>query len=197
MDDVQLATMVARSPLDGHVEAFAELSNSEVQVRALPLARHLNLRIGAGDVHLVADELGQELPMQACTFSSSAVASVVWLGPDEWLIIDKSGVPGLEGRLRNAIAGADAAVVDQSGQRVSVLVTGHAAGLLAKGTAIDMHPDAFAHGSAVQSHLGQTIVVLLARDERATAIEILVRSSFARYLADWLVDAAQDPSATA
>ncbi|KGJ72714.1 hypothetical protein GY21_13470 [Cryobacterium roopkundense] len=199
MDDTQLDTLVARNPLDGHAGAFAAVSNSVTQIRSLPLARHLNLRLAADEVHLVATELGQALPTRACTFSSSEVASVVWLGPDEWLVIDTStdpatrGGPGLEERLRRVLAGTRAAIVDQSGQRVSVLVTGDAAGLLAKGTAIDMHPDAFPDGSALQSHLAQTIVVLLARERGA--IEILVRSSFARYLADWLVDAASDPAA--
>jgi sarcosine oxidase subunit gamma len=40
--------------------------------------------------------------------------------------------------------------------------------------------------------LGQTGVILLAVDGGGTDYRILVRSSFARYLADWLLDATEE-----
>jgi sarcosine oxidase subunit gamma len=44
----------------------------------------------------------------------------------------------------------------------------------------------------VQTTLGQAGVVLLSLDESATHYQLLVRSSFARYLATWLLDAATE-----
>jgi sarcosine oxidase, subunit gamma len=62
--------------------------------------------------------------------------------------------------------------------------------VLATGCAIDLHPRAFPAGSAVQTTLGLAGVVLLALG--GTEYEILVRTSYARYLADWLLDAAAE-----
>jgi sarcosine oxidase subunit gamma len=44
----------------------------------------------------------------------------------------------------------------------------------------------------VQTTLGLAGVVLLALDDTATHYQLLVRSSFARYLATWLLDAATE-----
>jgi sarcosine oxidase subunit gamma len=68
--------------------------------------------------------------------------------------------------------------------------------VLATGCAIDLHPRAFPAGSAAQTTLGLAGVVLLALDDGvdggATHYHVLVRSSFARYLAAWLLDAASE-----
>lgn len=194
-DDTQPDPLQARGPLDGHRSALAARSSTEVRIAVLPGERHYNVRVnpdGAGGAAL-AGLLGRPVPARPSTWVDSDVGTVVWLGPDEWLVIDRAGGSDLEERLRAAVLGHGGAVVEQSGQRVSILVTGNAAGLLAKGTSIDLHPLAFPKGTAAQSFLGQTIVVLLARADDSSEIEILVRSSFARYLADWLVDAAGDP----
>jgi len=50
----------------------------------------------------------------------------------------------------------------------------------------------FGGGAAAQTTLGQTGVILLAVDGSGAEHRILVRSSFARYLADWLLDAAEE-----
>ncbi len=52
----------------------------------------------------------------------------------------------------------------------------------------------FPAGSAVQTTLGLAGVVLLALDDAGDDYLLLVRSSFARYLADWLLDAATEYS---
>ncbi|TDW29447.1 sarcosine oxidase subunit gamma [Cryobacterium psychrophilum] len=197
-DSTLVRSLQACGALDRYRDAFTSIASALVGVEVLPLARHYNVRVAADAVGgtLLVALLGSALPTMASTWIETSVGTVIWLGPDEWLVVEGIGQVGLEGRLRNAVIENDGAVVEQSGQRVSFLVTGDAAGLLTKGTSIDLHPAAFPAGTAVQSFLGQTIVVLLARNDSATEIEILVRSSFARYLADWLLDAASDPLAT-
>jgi sarcosine oxidase, subunit gamma len=83
------------------------------------------------------------------------------------------------------------AAVDVSAQRTTIRLRGtHARDVLAKGCSIDLHPREFRPGEAVQTILGQAAVVLVALSEDATDYRILVRSSFAQYLAAWLLDAA-------
>ena len=60
-------------------------------------------------------------------------------------------------------------------------------GLLARPAPTGVRP-----GTAAQTMLGQAGVVLIALDDTGTDYRILVRASFARYLADWLIDAATE-----
>ena len=82
-----------------------------------------------------------------------------------------------------------------SGQRTTLRLSGsHGRDVLGKGCALDLHPSVFGGGAAAQTTLGQAGVILLAVDGSGADYRILVRSSFARYLADWLLDAAEEYS---
>jgi sarcosine oxidase subunit gamma len=80
-------------------------------------------------------------------------------------------------------------VVDVSANRTTMALTGPAArDVLEGGCSIDLHPRAFGTGSCAQTLLARAGVILL-----ATSAEpeywILVRPSFAAYVATWLLDA--------
>ena len=117
---------------------------------------------------------------------------VVWLGPDEWLLTSERERPeDLEARIRDAVVPLGGAAVDVSAQRIAIRLTGsRVRDLLAKGCAIDLHPRVFGRGRSAQSTLGLAAVVLLALGDGGDDFLVLVRSSFAGYLAEWLLDAA-------
>ncbi len=179
------------APLQFWSERFAALPDG-VQIVAEPFVAMADLRTDptgpAADA--VAAHLGVALPPRP-SWAEGDTARVIWLGPDEWLVTSPFRSPqDLEAGLRAAV-GAGGAVVDVSAQRTTLrLRGGHVRDVLATGCAIDLHPRAFPAGSAAQTVLGQAGVVLLALDDTATHYQLLVRSSFARYLAAWLVDAA-------
>ena len=101
----------------------------------------------------------------------------------------------MTGRLRSAAGSEHASVVDVSAQRTTLLLGGpRVRDLLALGCAVDLHPRSFAGGDCVQTLLALTGVTILVRDDAASDFLVLVRASFAGYLAAWLTDAAQDPS---
>jgi sarcosine oxidase subunit gamma len=50
----------------------------------------------------------------------------------------------------------------------------------------------FGPGAAAQTMFGQAGVVLIPLSDNGTDYRIIVRSSFAGYLADWLIDAAEE-----
>lgn len=139
----------------------------------------------------VAGHLGVDLPTTPSTFVETDTVRVIWLGPDEWLVASPFRTPGeLEAGLREAVAGRGA-VVDVSGQRTTLRLTGeHVRDILSGGCSVDLHPRVFRRGAGAQTLLGLASVVLLALDDTATRYEVLVRSSFASYLASWLLDAA-------
>ena len=68
--------------------------------------------------------------------------------------------------------------------------------VLAKGCSIDLHPRVFGRGTQRQTMLGQAGVVLLALSDAGDDYASWSASSFAGYLADWLLDAALEFSTT-
>jgi sarcosine oxidase subunit gamma len=164
-------------PLDAWADRFAALP-AGVRISAEPFVAMADVRVDPAG----AAALG--LPTTPNTWVARGDGRAIWLGPDEWLVTSPSLRPQ---ELADAVAGA----VDVSGQRTTLRLAGeHARTVLATGCALDLHPRAFPAGSAAQTLLGLAGVVLLALD--GTEYEILVRSSYARYLADWLLDAAAE-----
>lgn len=134
--------------------------------------------------------LGCPLPAP-CTETSSADANVLWLGPDEFLVLTTS--TALPQQLRDAIGDEFASVIDVSAQRTTLLLDGpgtQVRDVLAQGCAIDLDPRVSPPGTCVQTLIAQAGVVL--RVLGPTSISLLVRPSFAPYLADWLADACSE-----
>ena len=189
-------TLTRRSPLQDWDSRFTNLPES-VQVTEEPFTVMVDLWVdpsGAGGA-AAANALGVgTLPATPSTVSDGSDATVIWFGPQEWLITSAGQASeDLEGRLRAAVAEYDGAAVDVSAQRTTVRLRGaHARDVLAKGCSLDLHPPVFGPGAAAQTTLGLAGVVLIPLDDRGSDYRILVRSSFARYLAEWLIDAAQE-----
>ncbi|HEX2132420.1 MAG TPA: sarcosine oxidase subunit gamma family protein [Actinophytocola sp.] len=118
---------------------------------------------------------------------------VLWLGPDEWLVVGPPGdAPAIETLLRQGIGDGHGSVVDVSANRTTLSVAGpHARDVLAKGCSIDLHPSVFAPGHCAQTLLARAQVILRQVDAEPT-YHVLVRGSFAPYLAEWLADATRE-----
>ncbi|WP_344932828.1 sarcosine oxidase subunit gamma [Sphaerisporangium flaviroseum] len=158
------------SPLAG----FDGITDARLRVREIPFLRQTVIRADPG-------RLGPQWPVEPGTWLRSGEADVLWLGPDEWLAI---GDPGLT-------PSPEMAVTDVSALRTTLLVAGPGArDLLAHGCALDLHPSVFGPGRCAQTMLARANVVLVARED--DEFWVLVRASFARYLADWITDAAVD-----
>jgi sarcosine oxidase, subunit gamma len=188
-------TLQSTSPLQPWAAKFAKLPNS-VAIVEEPFVTMVDVRVdpsGPGAT-AAAELLGVQLPTAVSTYAKSGDTTVIWLGPDEWLVTGTAlAGPELEARLREALAPHGGVAVDVSGQRTMLKLRGaHSRDVLAKGCALDLHPQVFGEGTAAETMLGQAGVILLALNATADDYRILVRSSFARYLADWLLDAAEE-----
>jgi sarcosine oxidase subunit gamma len=182
-----------RSPLTDAAGRLAEATRAAggaVSLAEVPFLTQINLRLDPKSpaAEAVALELGVALPTGPGAARSGEL-TVLWLGPDEWLVVGPPGSEaGLESRLRSAIGDEHAAVVDVSAQRTTLRVAGpRARDLLATGCALDLHPRAFGEGACAQTMLARAQVVLVGRE--AVVFWVLVRASFAAYLVDWLIDA--------
>jgi len=192
-------TAPLRSPLArvaDRLAAATRTSGGAIRLAELPFLAQINVRLDAKSAAAEAVGLALDLPLplQPNTVVRAGELTAVWLGPDEWLLVGPRGSErDLESRIREAAGDEPVGVTDVSAQRTTLLITGpRARDLLAHGCPLDLHPRAFGPGSSAQTTLGRTQVVLVARDERRAGFWVLVRSSFAGYLTDWLLDAATE-----
>jgi sarcosine oxidase, subunit gamma len=188
-------TRTATSPLQGYSEKFAHLAPT-VTLSEEPFVAMVDL--WADPDGLAASQasaiLGLDLPTTPSTYVSNDTVTVIGMGPEEWLITaGASSAAALETALRAAVGEHGGAAIDVSAQRTTLRLSGpDAREVLAKGCSLDLHPKVFTKGTAAQTMLGLAGVVLIALDAAGTDYRILVRASFARYLADWLIDAAEE-----
>ena len=102
---------------------------------------------------------------------------VLWLGPDEWLVLG-----GTEADFPDALS-----AVDVSANRVAFELRGDGArDVLARGSSLDLDAEQFPVGACAQTLLARAEVIL---HRTADAYVIFVRPSFAPYLRAWLDDA--------
>ena len=174
-------------PLEAWTAALAELPDA-VRITPEPYVAMVDVRVPTpvADATTVA---GTPLPTTPDTWTPTADGRLVWLGPDEWLLTSTGAAPHLlEEELREQLRPVGGTAVDVSAQRIGLRISGaRAREVLAKGCSVDLHPRAFPAGRSAQTTLGLAGVVLLALGEDDFAV--LVRSSFAGYLATWLLDA--------
>ncbi|HJX43013.1 MAG TPA: sarcosine oxidase subunit gamma family protein, partial [Geodermatophilus sp.] len=156
-----------------------------------PYVAMVDVRLGAVPAEASA-ALGVDLPTAPNTWVPAGTGRAVWLGPDEWLLSSTTETPEeLEARVRAAALELGGSATDVSAQRIGLRLTGaRVRDLLAKGCSIDLHPRVSRRGSSAQTLIGQAGVVLLTLSDAGDDVVVLVRSSFAGYLADWLLDAA-------
>jgi sarcosine oxidase subunit gamma len=184
------------SPLHRLAEPFAAASAMPAVVRLaeVPHRTQLTLRVAPGTPAAAAVEaaLGAALPVTPNRAAEAGDVDVLWMGPDEWLVVAPADDrAGLIARLRAAADGHHATVVDVSAQRTIVELSGSAAAeVLARGCALDLHPRAFGPGRCAQTALARAGVILLAR--AGGAWWLFVRASFAEYLGEWLLDASAE-----
>jgi sarcosine oxidase subunit gamma len=164
--------MIRRSPLEG-----VRLIDG---VREVPFLAQLDVRM---------DAPASSLPTEPNTVAGDATSAALWLGPDEWLVV---GPPGSERRLKVEFREAGASVVDVSANRTTLELSGpHARELLEFGCPIDLHPHAFGPGRCAQTLLARAnVLIWFVTDEPEPVYRLLVRPSFATYVAAWLADAA-------
>jgi sarcosine oxidase, subunit gamma len=153
----------------------------------------INLRGRPSDTTFLAaagSVLDCRLPVSPNTVQTAGDLTVLWLGPDEWLVLTPPGAEAAIGaRLREALAGVHAAVTDVSGNHARLRLSGNRArDVIAKGCSLDLHPRRFRPGQCAQTLIVRCGVILHQIDDRPS-YDLLPRRSFAEYLWMWLSDA--------
>jgi sarcosine oxidase subunit gamma len=181
------ATMAKRDP----ALAGRAFSASGASLAVLPPAERISLRAPAASVDGLFKALGVDLPQKPKTSAAADGRSALWLGPDEWLIIDEAGKDPL----------ADCADVKElhsavgiSHRNIAIAVTGAAAAAaINAGCPQDLSLAAFPVGACSRTILGKIEIVLLRTAEDSFRVECW--RSFSDYAWTFLTEAAKDAAA--
>ena len=140
------------------------------------------------------------LPTACGNVTGSGDTSVLWLGPEEFLVVapmeaHESLGGDLIQALREALAEGEGQVVDLSANRTTLELSGpRASAVLEKGCALDLHPRVFKPGTALSTEIGGIPAILWKTAD--DTYRIFPRASFAEFLGRWLLDAMREYAST-
>lgn len=156
----------------------------------------LNIRGGKALAAGIKAHTGCNFPPAANSVNSAGARHLVWLGPDEALLLCEAGKEEeLQRLLKAEFAGTHHAVTNVTDGLCALQLDGAAVRqVLAKGCALDLHPSAFVTGQCAQTMVSHAGVTLIAID--ADSFLLICRTSFAPYMVDWLQDAALEYGVT-
>lgn len=185
---------IRQTPLHHYLGQTSGPSDAGVIVRELAFQGFLTLR-GDGNHEPfrkeVKEVLGVDLPIESCTFANSVDRAVYWLGPSEWLVLVASETEGaIEATLRRVLTG-HYSIVDVSGGQTLINLSG--AGVekvLKKSCTYDFHPRHFPSGRCVQTNFALAIALVSRKSNES--FDVVIRRSFADYVAKWLLDAGRE-----
>jgi sarcosine oxidase, subunit gamma len=187
-----MADQVAqRGPLDGYESAFTALSKAGLRVAVVAQPTQINLRGQASDLTSAVAEAcgGLALASAVNEVTTRGAWHCLGLGPDEWFLVGPTGMGAeISARLAHSLSAHHASVVDVSSNRVVLDIGGSTSKtLFAALTSFDIED--LKHDGCAQTMLAKTQVSLQALDNGAK-MRVYVRSSFASYLADVILDTA-------
>lgn len=170
-------------PLSG-----AHGGSAHVGLQPAPPAERISLRARAEDVPALSSALDLPLPTAPKTSARSGSRVALWLGPDEWLVIDE----GAGGLMRSAAAsGALASATDVSHRNTAILISGPGAeATLNGGCPLDLSQKAFPVGACARTIFGKIEVVILRSGETQFRLECW--RSFSDYAFGLLQQTASD-----
>jgi len=168
----------ARSPLERRADDLALIGAG-----LLPFLVQVDLRVDPS--HAARSPF--PLPLDPNTAWHDPNNSVLWLGPDEWLILG-SGEPEdeLVRDLEADFGGVPHSIVDVSANRVCLALIGDDRfDLLSHVCSLDFDARLWGPERCAQTMLGRAPAIIF---ERTGTTPILVRPSFAEYLVDLLLE---------
>ena len=162
--------------------------SSAVRLEAAPPAERISLRVGESEVPALSQAFGLDLPVKPKTSTTAKGRTALWLGPDEWLVIDEG-----KGGLMQAAAtsGVPHSAVDISHRNTAILVSGPGAvQAINAGCPQDLSLAAFPVGACSRTVLAKVEIVLLRTAEDAFRVEVW--RSFSDYAFGLLAEGAGD-----
>lgn len=172
-------TMTRRDPFAG--ERVANRSCSLEM--AVPMTR-MSIRALDGEDPALTDWLGIKLPHNPSASIAKDGRHALWIGPDEWFILDETEDHSLNS---TDLPDGEFSVVDVSHRNVAITVSGPGAEqALNGGCPRDLSLEAFPVGACARTVIGKAEIILYRREESTFHVEVW--RSFAKYTFNYLRD---------
>ena len=167
--------------------------HGNIKIQELPFINKINLRFDPRNknyMSLCDKILGIILPTKPNTYSKNEKVKSLWLGPDEWLIVNESK-NDLFSKLTNELKEEETSVTDVSENRTVIRLTGEKIFiLLSKFLTLDLDNNLFNQSCCAQT-LFVKVPSLLIRNNNENEIpeiDIFINRSHANYIYNLLVD---------
>jgi sarcosine oxidase, subunit gamma len=179
MPEAQIAERTA--PLAGRMAATAQVTITPAEP-----AFRLSLRARPDAVSALSKALGIALPTKPKSCETKTTRSALWLGPDEWLVIDSAKNPAAELAKVKSLHSA----VDISHRNTAITVSGASAeATLSAGCPQNLSLKAFPVEACSRTVLGKVEIVLLRTGAQTFRVECW--RSFSDYVTTYLSEAAR------
>lgn len=191
-----------RSPLDralvaGSYGAQGDAGVSLTDIHNFDLVQVMARRGKAGEMAKAAQARFGIAAPETPKAVDTADATLIWSGPDQFLVLSKGGKHTIEA-LAPVFVGS-ASLSEQSHARALIGISGEKArAMLAKLSSIDLHPDVFGVGAAAATSMDHTSVTLWRggdHDDQAV-FNLLVFATFAESLWHTILDSAAEYGVT-
>jgi sarcosine oxidase subunit gamma len=168
-------------------------------LKVLPPATRFAFHGGAPAQSTALPVWGPAFSQEACRANAHALRATLWLGPDEYLLLDfgtaslATGAGALEtlGALEQALTDVPHALVDISHRQFALEVSGpHAATILSGACPLDLDLAEFPIGMCTRTVLAKADIVLWRT--RKDAFHLEVWRSFAGYVTGLLAEIASE-----
>lgn len=129
----------------------------------------------------IATALGMKCSTQPGIVNSDGKTQVCWNGPNSWIVVGSDAeagrAPGELFKVLQDAVGELGAVVDQSHGRCGLRLSGlHARRVMAKNTAIDLHPRVFGPGQCAMTSVAHMNATVIQVDDTPTYDLFVIRS---------------------
>mgnify|MGYP001385904188 CR=1 FL=1 len=170
--------------------------HAEIKFQELPFMTKINLRGNPNEKNFMSsasETLNTRLPIRPNTYITINSLKIIWLGPNEWLIIDEKedDKENLFSKLENSFGSQDVSVTDVSENRTVIRITGAKLFiLLAKFLTLNLDNSLNSSSSVAQTLFTKVPVLLMRHHEhnREPKIDIYTNRSHANYVYKILVD---------
>lgn len=168
--------------------AGRHIANGHVTIEAAKPAARISLRASRKGATAYSKTLGMNLPTEPSQMSAQGGRMAVWLGPDEWLIIDEKQAAS---ELMPKRDSKEISAVDISHRNTAITVSGDAVtNLLNEASPRNLSLESFPVGTGSRTILGKAEIILMRTGKTEFRIECW--RSFADYVWDLLSEAAKD-----
>ena len=167
-----------------------------IKFQELSFINKINLRVDPNN-NLQTTACGKILdailPTKPNTYIENAKVKIIWLSPDEWLIINKKE-KSLYKDLKNELGNKDSSVTDVSENRTIIRISGKKIHiLLSKFLILDLEKHLSNQASCAQTLFVKVPVLLVKNyNEKDPEIDIFVNRSHSNYVYKLLVDGTEN-----